>query len=133
MQKAKKKKDTFQFKLGEALPKNGTCSHYRKSFRWFRFPCCGRSFPCDICHDEVSDHESSLANIQICGFCSKSFPVSKTDCINCKSSTTNTSSTFFWEGGKGCRSRRMLNNNDAKKFGGLSKTISNRAKKKQNK
>lgn len=39
------------YKQGESLPKNGACSHYKHSYRFFRFPCCGKAFPCDICHD----------------------------------------------------------------------------------
>ncbi len=26
---------------GEPLPGLGTCKHYRHSYRWLRFPCCG--------------------------------------------------------------------------------------------
>lgn len=26
---------------GASLPHNGTCKHYRHSYRWLRFPCCG--------------------------------------------------------------------------------------------
>ena len=36
---------------GKPLPENGACKHYRKSFKWFRFACCGRAFACDTCHD----------------------------------------------------------------------------------
>lgn len=28
-------------KVGEPLPAFGTCKHYRHSYRWLRFPCCG--------------------------------------------------------------------------------------------
>lgn len=41
----KRIKDTHSFKLGTPLPDNGTCKHYKKSFRWLRFPCCGRVSP----------------------------------------------------------------------------------------
>ena len=37
-------------KLGQPLPRNGACDHYTKSMRWLRFPCCGRAYPCDVCH-----------------------------------------------------------------------------------
>lgn len=40
---AKKEKQLFKFTIGEPLLDNGTCKHYKKSFRWFRFPCCGKS------------------------------------------------------------------------------------------
>ena len=33
------------------LPKNGTCKHYKKSFRWLRFPCCAKMYPCEECHE----------------------------------------------------------------------------------
>ncbi|CAD6198531.1 unnamed protein product [Caenorhabditis auriculariae] len=58
---------------GGCLPAMGTCKHYKKSYRWFRFPCCGRLFPCDICH-QVSvnnEHEMKLANRIVCGHCSR--------------------------------------------------------------
>ena len=49
--------------VGERLPKNGTCKHYGKSFRWFRFQCCGRLYPCDVCHESLSEpHETAPAN-----------------------------------------------------------------------
>lgn len=64
---------------GKPLPSFGTCKHYKKSYRWLRFPCCGKAYPCDACHDANEDHEMKLANRMICGFCCKeqvSFPVS---------------------------------------------------------
>lgn len=36
-----------------------------------RFPCCGRAYPCDVCHDEDQDHLMELANRMICGYCAK--------------------------------------------------------------
>ena len=57
---------------GRPLPDNGTCRHYRKSYRWFRFPCCGKCYPCDECHAESEpDHEMKYATRMICGFCCK--------------------------------------------------------------
>ncbi|OCK73282.1 hypothetical protein K432DRAFT_340518 [Lepidopterella palustris CBS 459.81] len=32
---------------GQELPSHGRCEHYKKSYRWFRFSCCNRVFPCD--------------------------------------------------------------------------------------
>ncbi|KAL1835472.1 hypothetical protein VTJ49DRAFT_6668 [Mycothermus thermophilus] len=29
-------------RAGEPLPSRGTCVHYRKSYRWFRFSCCAK-------------------------------------------------------------------------------------------
>ncbi len=40
-------------KVGEPLANRGTCKHYGHSYRWLRFPCCGRAFPCDNCHNET--------------------------------------------------------------------------------
>ena len=56
---------------GKPLPNFGTCKHYKKSYRWLRFPCCGKCYPCDICHDSKEDHEMKYANRMICGFCCK--------------------------------------------------------------
>ena len=36
-----------------------------------RFPCCGKVFPCDVCHDSTEDHPMERANRMICGYCSK--------------------------------------------------------------
>ncbi|GLI68239.1 hypothetical protein VaNZ11_012591 [Volvox africanus] len=33
---------TAELRPGEPLPALGTCKHYRHSYRWLRFPCCGR-------------------------------------------------------------------------------------------
>jgi uncharacterized CHY-type Zn-finger protein len=56
---------------GKPLPNFGTCKHYKKSYRWLRFPCCGKVYPCDVCHDAKEDHEMKFANRMICGFCCK--------------------------------------------------------------
>ena len=38
----------------------------------FRFPCCGKCYPCDVCHDDnEGDHQMKYANRMICGFCCK--------------------------------------------------------------
>ena len=37
-----------------------------------RFPCCGKAYPCDVCHDKAEgDHDMKFANRMICGFCGK--------------------------------------------------------------
>lgn len=53
-----------------------TMFNFFKNFLKFgeisRFPCCGKLYPCDSCHDEAEkDHEMKLANRMVCGFCSK--------------------------------------------------------------
>ena len=56
---------------GCPLPEFGTCRHYKHSYRWLRFPCCGKAYPCDVCHDKKEDHEMTFANRMICGYCCK--------------------------------------------------------------
>ncbi|GCB77533.1 hypothetical protein scyTo_0015681, partial [Scyliorhinus torazame] len=60
---------TVQF--GKPLPEFGTCMHYKRSCRWLRFPCCGKAYPCDVCHDEDQDHVMELASRMLCGYCAK--------------------------------------------------------------
>jgi uncharacterized CHY-type Zn-finger protein len=46
-------------------------SRCRHSYRWLRFPCCGRRYPCDLCHEELTDgHEMQWARRMVCGLCS---------------------------------------------------------------
>ncbi|ORX95630.1 hypothetical protein K493DRAFT_24160 [Basidiobolus meristosporus CBS 931.73] len=61
--KKKKKKELEELGLapGQPLPDKGTCKHYKKSYRWLTFPCCGKSYPCDQCHDDKSDHETQVS------------------------------------------------------------------------
>ncbi|VDL89363.1 unnamed protein product [Schistocephalus solidus] len=109
---------------GTPLPDNGTCKHYRKSYRWFRFQCCNRIYPCDVCHNNemADDHELVFANRMICGFCSKEQPYTATHpCIVCHK-TLSGSHTSHWEGGKGCRDQTKMSRKDAKKYANLSKT-----------
>ncbi|AFN84127.1 putative zinc finger domain-containing protein [Encephalitozoon romaleae SJ-2008] len=105
-----KKKETL--KPGQPLPDKGVCRHYKKSYRWFRFPCCNSLYPCDICHDEESGHVHQMANKMVCGLCSKEQGVSKAcDCgMNLKKSTS------FWEGGKGSRNKATMSRKDRKKY-----------------
>jgi len=114
---------------GKPLPENGTCKHYKHSYRWLRFPCCGRAFPCDRCHDEQSDHPCVFANRQICGHCAKEQQSSNTVCSSCGSSFTN-SATKHWEGGSGCRDKSKMDRHENKKFAGMGKTVSRAAKNK---
>ena len=37
----------------------------------YRFPCCGKVYPCDVCHDTAEDHPMERANRMICGYCSR--------------------------------------------------------------
>lgn len=72
----------------------------------FRFPCCGKCYPCDICHEEKEgDHEMLLATRMICGHCCKEQPFAMDKaCVACKQSMTQVR-TQHWEGGKGCRDK----------------------------
>jgi len=113
-------------KEGSPLPDQGTCKHYKKSYRWLRFPCCGKVYPCDICHEEgeENDHEMKFATRMICGHCSKEQPFAKDKpCVSCKSNVTKSKSSH-WEGGKGCRNRATMDRNENRKTAGMGKTIS---------
>jgi hypothetical protein len=54
------KKTKFEFKQGFPLPNLGGCKHYKNSNRYFRFPCCGKAYPCDDCHSKVEKHEMQV-------------------------------------------------------------------------
>ncbi|KAK3096608.1 hypothetical protein FSP39_001645 [Pinctada imbricata] len=130
VQKPKKIPKDPAIQLGNPLPDEGTCKHYKKSFRWLRFPCCGKAYPCDICHDSKEDHEMIFANRMICGHCSKEQPFSvDKPCSGCSMALTK-SRTAHWEGGKGCRDRVKMSRNDPQKFSGQSKTTSKKAQEK---
>ncbi|XP_060557009.1 uncharacterized protein LOC132717539 [Ruditapes philippinarum] len=117
---------------GKPLPNNGACKHYKKSFRWLRFPCCGKTYPCDICHDDKEDHEMKFANRMICGFCCKEQPFgAEKPCSSCSSALTKVR-TSHWEGGRGCRDKISMSRGDGKKYVNLNKTVSNKSKEKNN-
>jgi uncharacterized CHY-type Zn-finger protein len=110
--------------VGSPLPGNGTCKHYKRSFRWLRFPCCGRAFPCDTCHDSEMDHACEWATRMLCGFCSKEQPFSKDKpCVACGASFDG-SGRSHWEGGQGCRDPTKMSRKDTHKFAGTAKTKS---------
>ncbi|XP_039629350.1 uncharacterized protein si:dkey-24l11.2 [Polypterus senegalus] len=113
---------------GKPLPEKGTCKHYRQSYRWLRFPCCGRAYPCDICHNEAQNHEMELATRMICGYCAKEQPYSNgTLCISCGSFMTRGSHTSHWEGGQGCRNKLKMARKDKQKYANISKTVSRKS------
>ncbi|KXZ44807.1 hypothetical protein GPECTOR_62g922 [Gonium pectorale] len=119
---------------GQPLPGLGTCKHYRHSYRWLRFPCCGMRFACDLCHEEAvpDGHAVRWAQRMVCGFCSTEQPVDLA-CRACgrrlAGSAANPSGrrTRFWEGGTGCRDPRRLDRNDPHKWKGRNKTVSAKA------
>ncbi|XP_071965329.1 uncharacterized protein [Antedon mediterranea] len=116
---------------GKPLPSNGTCQHYKKSFRWLRFPCCGKCYPCDCCHDDDSDHIFTYANRMLCGFCAKEQTFSPDQpCIACRMNLTKGWSSH-WEGGLGCRNKTKMNKGDKQKYSGKNKTVSKKKKEKK--
>ncbi|XP_039663615.1 uncharacterized protein si:dkey-24l11.2 isoform X2 [Perca fluviatilis] len=113
---------------GKPLPEKGVCKHYRQSHRWLRFPCCGRAYPCDGCHDEDQDHPMELATRMICGYCAKEQPYGNgKPCISCGSMMTRGARTSHWEGGLGCRNKVKMSRNDRHKYANTNKTISRKA------
>ncbi|KAM0676901.1 hypothetical protein BDAP_002492 [Binucleata daphniae] len=100
-------------KKEQVVSNNGTCKHYKKSQRLFRFPCCNVLYPCDICHDEDNDHKSELAHRMVCGLCNKEQSV-KAKC-DCGKNLIGKSSKH-WEGGKGNRDKVKMSKKDDKKY-----------------
>jgi len=109
---------------------DGTCAHYKKSHRWLRFGCCGKVYACDICHEEGKGdaHEMVWATKMICGFCHKEQAYVKNKECECGHALTKKSGAF-WNGGTGNRDRVKMSKNDDQKYKGLSKTVSNKARK----
>jgi uncharacterized CHY-type Zn-finger protein len=120
------KKYDRPFQVGNPLPDKGICKHYKYSFRWFRFGCCSKIFPCDLCHDEISTHESDFAKTILCGHCCFEQSSQNPICSKCgKYFTKEVSKRGFWEGGKGCRNKAFMSNKDEHKFkNSCSKTVS---------
>ncbi|XP_026167778.1 uncharacterized protein LOC113133286 [Mastacembelus armatus] len=113
---------------GKPLPEKGTCKHFKQSHRWLRFPCCGRAYPCDVCHDEDQDHPMELATRMICGYCAKEQPYGNgKPCISCGSMMTRGTRTSHWEGGLGCRNKVKMSRNDRQKYSNINKTVSKKA------
>jgi len=119
--------------VGNALPDNGTCQHYSQSFRWFRFGCCGRVYPCDECHDKEAGHKSEYAHQNLCGFCSFEQGSQNNLCSRCgKMFTKVVSNKGFWEGGKGTRSKNLMSNKDSHKFKNSGMKTISRKKQREN-
>ncbi|KAI9733973.1 MAG: hypothetical protein M1834_002630 [Cirrosporium novae-zelandiae] len=101
---------------GTELEKRGRCSHYSKSYRWFRFKCCGKVFPCDRCHDASEDHATEWANRMICGFCSREQTFHPEVCTFCRKTLIGKAGSGFWEGGKGTRDPVKMSRKDPRKY-----------------
>ena len=104
----KKPKENLGIVAGTELPRRGRCSHYSKSYRWFRFSCCQKVYACDRCHDEAEGHPNEHANRMICGFCSREQNYRPGDCGMCHMSVVKKTGSGFWEGGKGTRDKTKM-------------------------
>ncbi|KAL1966961.1 hypothetical protein VTN77DRAFT_3705 [Rasamsonia byssochlamydoides] len=112
----KKVKENLGIVAGQELPRRGRCAHYGKSYRWFRFSCCAKVFPCDKCHDAATDHPNEHANRMICGFCSREQIYRPEDCGICRAVLVGKSGSGFWEGGKGTRDKVRMSRKDPRKY-----------------
>jgi phage FluMu protein Com len=101
---------------GTPLPERGACAHYRKSYRWFRFGCCGRVHPCDRCHDAAEGHENEWAPRMICGWCSREQRYDPESCGFCGRSVIGRKGNGYWEGGKGTRDKTLMRRGDRRKY-----------------
>ncbi|KAG3036464.1 hypothetical protein PC121_g276 [Phytophthora cactorum] len=124
-QRPNKFKETFV--LGQPLPRFGACNHYRHSLRWFRFQCCGKALPCNVCHDSSDCSKANmgiLASRMICGLCSKELSCSVKVCPCGNDVASKKTTTHHWEGGTGCRNYFRMSRWDKQKHRGQNKTES---------
>ncbi|EMR70014.1 putative chy zinc finger domain-containing protein [Eutypa lata UCREL1] len=113
----RRRQEKLGLHAGEPLPDRGACAHYKRSYRWFRFSCCGKVHPCDRCHDAAErDHAQEWANRMICGWCSREQNYAPEACAFCGRSVIGKKGRGFWEGGKGTRDRRLMSRKDKRKF-----------------
>ena len=112
----RRKQEKLGLHAGEPLPGKGACSHYRKSYRWFRFSCCNKVHACDRCHDDSEDHMNEWANRMICGWCSREQNYAVEACGFCGRSVIGRKGRGFWEGGKGTRDQRLMSRKDPRKY-----------------
>lgn len=121
----KKPKERLGISAGTPLPNNGRCEHYSKSYRWFRFSCCNKVFPCDKCHDSAATnpeqkdnpHPNEHADRMICGWCSREQRYNPEACRMCGQSVVKKVNTSgFWEGGKGTREKTLMRKKEGRKY-----------------
>lgn len=112
----RRKRDMLHLHPGEALPLNGRCTHYAKSYRWFRFSCCNKVYACDRCHDEKEEHPNERAERMVCGWCSREQAFRKEDCRFCGRGLVRKRGGGFWEGGKGTRDKAAMSRKDPRKY-----------------
>ncbi|KAB5511249.1 hypothetical protein GE09DRAFT_1015093, partial [Coniochaeta sp. 2T2.1] len=113
---ARHKTEKLGLHAGTPLPERGACAHYRKSYRWFRFGCCGRVHPCDRCHDAAEGHENEWAPRMICGWCSREQRYDPESCAFCGRSVIGSKGRGYWEGGKGTREKVLMRRGDKRKY-----------------
>ena len=112
----RRRQEKLGLRAGEPLPGKGSCPHYKKSYRWFRFSCCGRVHACDRCHDGAEDHAAEWAARMVCGWCSREQRYAPEACGFCGRSVVGRKGRGFWEGGKGTRDRAMMSRKDPRKY-----------------
>ena len=112
----RRRQEKLGLHAGEPLPDRGACAHYRRSYRWFRFSCCSKVYPCDKCHDDGEDHANEWANRMICGWCSREQNYSVESCAFCGRSVIGKRGKGYWEGGKGTRDRVLMRRGDKRKY-----------------
>jgi hypothetical protein len=117
--------------LGRPLPQMGACRHFKKSYKWYRFACCGRAFPCPECHIESECPAAALgahATRMICGKCSmeQSFSPAK-PCEKCNF-TMQAKGSKHWEDGSGTRNLAAMSTKENKKFKGGLRQVNSKAK-----
>ena len=110
---------------GTPLPSQGACSHFPKSCRWMRFPCCGRAYPCPVCHELDGSTDACMSSARatrmICGKCSREQNVSNKPCNSCGFQMVKRS-TGHWQGGGGTRDTSSLSKKDSRKGKGVSRS-----------
>ncbi|KAJ9651843.1 hypothetical protein H2198_008908 [Neophaeococcomyces mojaviensis] len=136
--RTRKPKENLGITSGTPLPNNGKCPHYSKSYRWFRFSCCNRVYPCDKCHDlgvaalgKDQAHPNEHAERMICGWCSREQRYHPDTCRMCgRSVIRKIVTTGFWEGGKGTREKGLMRRKEGHKYKTSGKERKEKAKKK---
>ena len=104
------------------------CQHKNNFFGYYSFKCCAdKKYPCKICHDLKETHEGINIIKLLCGYCQRNVPKGvdkyQRNSCNCKKNLLITKG-LFWEGGKGCVDKILLNNDCSHKYHGKNKTIS---------
>eukprot|EP00930_Biecheleria_cincta_P083719 TRINITY_DN73231_c0_g1_i1.p1 TRINITY_DN73231_c0_g1~~TRINITY_DN73231_c0_g1_i1.p1 ORF type:complete len:692 (+),score=150.75 TRINITY_DN73231_c0_g1_i1:77-2152(+) len=118
-------------RLGSSLPQMGACRHFKKSYKWYRFACCGRAFPCPECHVESGCPAAGLgahASRMICGKCcmEQSYSPNR-PCEKCNFAMVAKGSSH-WDGGGGTRSLAAMSTKDSKKFKGGLRQVNSKTK-----